>query len=189
MTTNTSSANMANDLSKGVLTEETAWLRSTRKCMFVFWQGLRTLGLLDCSGPVHWHAARRVAQLRHEQRKSSPYVFMSPSRYGRIQKVREQGKWTVQNGICPVNNFTRQWQDIFAPAGIEQGAFHDLRCTCLTRWFENGLSEYDVMELAGHSDFATTHRFYLAVRRDLLDRARRVSEATIRQDFSTHPYF
>ncbi|MFC1781063.1 tyrosine-type recombinase/integrase [Planctomycetota bacterium] len=73
-----------------------------------------------------------------------------------------------------------------AKASIRHGEFHDLRCTCLTRWFENGLSEFDVMKLAGHSDFSTTHRFYLAVRRDLLDRARKASEATMSRDFGTH---
>ena len=39
-------------------------------------------------------------------------------------------------------------------------------------WFANGMSEYDVMTLAGHSNFATTHKFYLAVADDLLGRAR-----------------
>ena len=36
----------------------------------------------------------------------------------------------------------------------------------------NVLTEYDVTQLAGHSDCSTTHRFYLAVRADLTDRAR-----------------
>jgi len=35
------------------------------------------------------------------------------------------------------------------------------------------MSEHDVMVLAGHSNFATTHEFYLAVADDLVDRARR----------------
>ena len=39
-------------------------------------------------------------------------------------------------------------------------------------WFANGMSEYEVMRLAGHSDFATTHKFYLAVADDLVHRAR-----------------
>jgi len=39
-------------------------------------------------------------------------------------------------------------------------------------WFANGMGEYDVMTLAGHSSFATTHRFYLAVSDDLIHRAR-----------------
>jgi len=60
-------------------------------------------------------------------------------------------------------------------AGIENGKFHDLRRTCLTNWFTNGLSEFDVMTMAGHSSFETTRRFYLAIRNDLLDRARLAS--------------
>jgi hypothetical protein len=32
-------------------------------------------------------------------------------------------------------------------------------------------AEYDAIQLAGHSEFPTTHRFYLAVRSDLIDRA------------------
>jgi len=33
--------------------------------------------------------------------------------------------------------------------------------------FRQELSEYDIMTPAGHSDFATTHRFYLTVADDL----------------------
>ena len=66
---------------------------------------------------------------------------------------------------------------ILAHANIDQGEFHDLRRTCLTKWLTNGLSEYDVMNLAGHAEFETTRRFYLAVREDLLQRARAVSAA------------
>jgi hypothetical protein len=39
-------------------------------------------------------------------------------------------------------------------------------------WLANGMSEYDVMVLAGHSSFATTHKFYLVVADDLVGRAR-----------------
>jgi hypothetical protein len=34
------------------------------------------------------------------------------------------------------------------------------------------MSEYEVMRLAGHSDFTTTHKFYLTVADGLVDRAR-----------------
>lgn len=48
-------------------------------------------------------------------------------------------------------------------------------------WFANGMSEYEVMRLAGHSDFATTHKFYLAVADGLVDRARVAVAKGLRQ--------
>jgi hypothetical protein len=49
--------------------------------------------------------------------------------------------------------------------------FHGLRRTCLSNWLRNGMREYEVMALAGHSNFETTHKFYVAISQDLLDRA------------------
>jgi integrase len=120
------------------------------------------------------------------QPEGYPYVFVTPGRYERIQQNREQGKWTVRHGRCPVNNFTRQFKSILACANIDEGEFHDLRRTCLTRWLSNGLSEYDVMTLAGHAKFETTRQFYIAVREDLLDRARAVSTEAMDGDFVAH---
>jgi len=110
---------------------------------------------------------RRTARMRLH-----PYVFLSASRYQAIEKRRDAGRWTLSYGRCPVNNFDRGFDRILKRAQIEEGEFHDLRRTCLSRWLTNGLTEYDVMQLAGHSEFSTTHRFYLAVRSDLIDRAR-----------------
>jgi hypothetical protein len=42
------------------------------------------------------------------------------------------------------------------------------------------------MKLAGHSDFSTTHKFYLRVRQDLVEKAR---AAAMVNDFGTRPYF
>jgi integrase len=106
-----------------------------------------------------------------------PYVFVPPVRFDRIQERRRQGTWTVEDGRCPLNNFSLQFNKIREKAGIEDGTFHDLRRTCLSRWLANGLSEYEVMKLAGHASFDTTHTFYLSVREDLLDRARVISES------------
>ena len=52
-------------------------------------------------------------------------------------------------------------------ASVRIRRFHDFRNTALTNWLANGMSEYDVMKLAGHADFKTTHQFYLAVSDDL----------------------
>ena len=52
------------------------------------------------------------------------------------------------------------------------------------------MSEYDVMVLAGHSSFATTHKFYLAVADDFVRRARVATTQGLRQKlvrFGTQP--
>ncbi len=136
--------------------------------------------------PLTKEVALLLAQLRKEQPKSNPYVFVPVDRYYHIQRVREQGKWTVRHGICPINNFNRHFNRILSHAEIEQHEFHDLRRTCLTRWFAKGLREYDVMNLAGHAEFETTRRFYLAVREDLLQRARLASAEALGRDFVAH---
>ena len=117
-----------------------------------------------------------------DQPEGYPYAFEPPKRYDFIQRLRLDGKWTVEGGKCPVNNFKRGYDRILARAGVE-GQFHDLRRTCLTRWLMNGLTEYDVMNLAGHADFETTRRFYLSVRRDLLERARTVNAKMMPAEF------
>jgi integrase len=136
--------------------------------------------------PLTNDAARELIEHQVAQPEGYPYVFVSVPRYERIQERRRQGRWTLSDGRCPVNNFTRHFEKLQARANVDQGEFHDLRRTCITRWFENGLSEFEVMKLAGHSDFQTTHRFYLAIRRDLVDRARRASDAAMRAELGTN---
>ena len=125
----------------------------------------RTLPLTDALTAL-------LADRQAEQRVGCPYVVLPPWRYERLQQRRTTGPLPERDRKCPLNNFTKHWQEIMAAAKIEGGEFYDLRRTTLTEWLANGLSEYEVMRLAGHSDFQTTHRFYLAVRRDLIDRAR-----------------
>jgi len=53
------------------------------------------------------------------------------------------------------------------------------------------MSEHDVMVLAGHASFATTHKFYLAVADDLVYRARVATAQGMRQKlvrFGTPPF-
>ena len=115
------------------------------------------------------------AQYQAEQPEGYPYVFIPTRRYDFIQQLRAEDRWTVDDGVSPINNFDDTFKKILNKAGIENGTFHDLRRTCLTNWFANGLSEYEVMHLAGHACFTTTHTFYLAVREDLIERGRAAS--------------
>ena len=134
--------------------------------------------------PLTENVVNLLAGMQAAQPEGYPYVFLPTCRYDHIQCRRQQGDWTIQHGVCPVNNFTRHFQKILLKAGIAQGEFHDFRRTCLTQWLTNGLSEYDVMQLAGHSDFETTRRFYLAVSQDLVQRARAVCLTNL--NFGSH---
>lgn len=117
------------------------------------------------------------------QPEGYPYVFVPVVRYDRIQTLRQRRKWTFSDSRMKiVNNFSRQFREILNRASIGKGQFHDLRRTALTNWFAGGINERDVMILAGHSSFTTTHTFYLAVADDLTDRARVVSEQSVNPD-------
>lgn len=106
-----------------------------------------------------------------------PYVFVPPARYDWIkQRLRAHGKWTYSDSrLKVVNNFSRQFSQILYRARVKKGSFHDLRKTAICNWLAEGLKEYEVMRLAGHADFKTTHKFYLAVADDLKDRTRKVT--------------
>ena len=41
--------------------------------------------------------------------------------------------------------------------------------------FARGLTEFEVMTIAGHSSFETTHKFYLAINNDYLVKAKRAN--------------
>jgi integrase len=112
-----------------------------------------------------------------------PYVFVPTARYDYIQNVlRPKGKWTLTDSrLKVVNNLRLQFNKILRRAGIKNGTFHDFRRTAISMWFANGMSEHDVMVLAGHASFATTHEFYLAVADDLVTRARAATEQGLRQ--------
>lgn len=139
----------------------------------------RTLPLTD-------EVVRLLVEHHEKQPENYVYVFVPPRRYDHVQNRRQKTKWTTEDGKCPVNNFKRKFDRILKRASIDEGQFHDLRRTCMTRWFANGLTEFDVMKLAGHSDFTTTHRFYLAVRHDLVEKARVAAAAAMTNDFGAH---
>jgi integrase len=151
----------------------------------------------DTAQTWEWHIKdyeRRALQLTeevvlklsdHQSRhpEGYPYVFVPPHRYERIQELRKQGKWTLcdsrQNLI---HNFHRDFEKIQIRAGLKKlRRFHDLRSTAISNWFANGMKEFEVMSLAGHSEFRTTHQFYLAVADDLVDRARQATTQAMSQ--------
>lgn len=123
--------------------------------------------------PLTEEAVVLLAEHQAGRPSGYPYVFVPPARYDKIQRLRGRDKWSVSDSrLKVINNFGRQFGKILKRAAVREGQFHDLRRTALNSWFANGMSEYDVMTLAGHSSFSTTHKFYLAVAGDLTDRAR-----------------
>ena len=118
-----------------------------------------------------------------QQSEGYPYVFVPTARYDYIQNVlRPKGKWTLTDSrLKVVNNLRRQFNTILRKAGVKKGTIHDIRRTAISMWFANGMSEHDVMVLAGHASFATTHKFYLAVSDDLIQRSRIATAQGLRQ--------
>ena len=133
--------------------------------------------------PLTKDVVQMLADHQTQQPEGHPYVFVPPVKYDHIQQLRKQGKWSLRDArLKVVNNFSRKFDKILKMASVSKRKFHCLRNTALTNWFANGMSEHDVMTLAGHSSFATTHAFYLAVADDLVDRARKAAEASLDLD-------
>jgi len=144
--------------------------------------------------PLTEEIVQMLVDHQAQQPEGYPYVFVPTARYDHIQNVlRPKGKWTLSDSrLKVVNNFKRNFDQILTRAGVKMGTFHDIRRTAISMWFANGMSEYDVMTLAGHSSFTTTHKFYLAVADDLIHRARAATAQGLCQKlgrFGTRAFF
>jgi integrase len=133
--------------------------------------------------PLTAGLVRRLAEHQMFQPEGCLYIFIPMARYKHIQEYRQTGQWDVEKGRSPLSKFCHHFNKIRDLAGIRSGTFHDLRRTCLSNWIVQGLNLHEVKELAGHASIETTERFYLAVRKDVLDRARAASEASGKGQF------
>jgi len=133
--------------------------------------------------PLTAELIRLLVEHQMSQSEGCPYIFVPMARYKHIQEYRRAGQWDVEKGRSPMSKFCHQFNKIRDLAGIHTGTFHDLRRTCLSNWIIRGLSLHEVKELAGHASIETTGRFYLAVRKDVLDRARAASETSHKGEF------
>jgi len=126
--------------------------------------------------PLTGELVQMLAEHQGCQPEGYPYVFIPPARYDHIQQLRAKGLWKYRDAtIRAVARFNKVFSAILERAGIARGEFHDLRRTAICNWFREGLSELEVMKLAGHTSFETTHRYYLKVRDDSVARARKAS--------------
>jgi integrase len=127
--------------------------------------------------PLTEKVTQILANLQANHPEGYPYVLIPPVRYDRIQTLRKLGKWDMVSArLKIVNNFTRQFNEILELANIKHGTFHDLRRTALSNLIAQGLSEYNVMKVAGHAKFSTTHEFYLEVTGDIIEQTRQATE-------------
>lgn len=126
--------------------------------------------------PISRQTSQLLIDLQTKCPTGYPYVFVPNERYNHIQnKLRAKGKWSFSSSRLKVfNNFYKHFGAILKRAGVKKGKFHDLRATALSNWFAEGMSEYKVMRLAGHSNFETTRQFYLSIKDDYLNKARDV---------------
>ena len=95
----------------------------------------------------------------------------------RIQARQKAGEWTLEHGKCPVTNFYPQFTGIRDRAGVKKGSFYDLRKTGISQWLNSGLEPHEVTEMAGHSCFETTWKFYVSIRKNVLNKARAISDS------------
>jgi integrase len=134
--------------------------------------------------PLKEDVSYLLAALQNRRPEGYPYVFVPPKRYDHIQQqLRPRDRWSLSGARNKViHNFTWQFYKMLLKTNVDKGTFHDIRRTAITNWLRQGLSEYDVMTIAGHSNFETTHQFYLAVATDLVARARQVQANVLRQN-------
>ena len=76
---------------------------------------------------------------------------------GELRRIRE-----ISPGekVFPFDNFKRSWNTAKRIAGIDDLHFHDLRRTAITRWQQYGFPLALAGKLAGHTQLATTMKYY-----------------------------
>ena len=109
--------------------------------------------------------------------KNESILYMSDRVYRILQRRYGQKvtKYVFSNKKGgPRNHSTIAVRKAFARAGLTDCTIHTLRHTHATRLIQNGLSIYEVKEILGHSDIATTMRYSHLELRDISSKARDV---------------
>ena len=136
--------------------------------------------------PLVDEVADLLTELQVALPDGQPYLLLPPDRYRHLMELKAQGKLIDRVAKCPDGNPRRNWLVICSRAGVEGATFQDLRATCITEWFEQGLMPHEVQKLAGHSSIETTMKYYVGYRQGLIDRARDASQAALMPKTVTH---
>ncbi len=97
-----------------------------------------------------------------------PIHTWCPKRRERLPKgkqIKRQNTW-------------RDFQVIRRKAGVPNCSLHDLRKSYCTN-LAGSIPMHVVQELAGHSDIRTTRQYYVKVRPELLEKARRAVDTLV----------
>jgi len=113
--------------------------------------------------PMPDETIQLLANIQAESKEGFPYVFISPQRFAHIKERIRADRWNGKSEI--VNNMWKNFKRFCQEAGILRCTLHDLRRSAITNWAQS-LPIQVVQQLAGHSDIATTRKYYLAVRPD-----------------------
>ncbi len=132
--------------------------------------------------PLVEDAAKLLIHLQEQMPEKQPYFFLTPERYQYLLHLNADGNLIDRVAKCPDNNFRRNWLHLCKKAGIDDLTFHDLRATCITEWLEQGIMPHEVQKLAGHSSIETTMKYYVGIRDEMIDRARKASSAALGDD-------
>jgi len=125
----------------------------------------RTLPLTDDLSTMY-------CSLLAELPSGQPYLLLEEKRYWTLRQRLRLGKLTDRNRLCPDESFSRGFIQTRNRAKIQDGTYHDLRRTCLTNWSYH-LPPKELQKLAGHADIETTMRYYLGIRADVIDLAKK----------------
>jgi len=106
-------------------------------------------------------SSQLLVNIQAQAMEGHPYVFVSPKRLEQIKERRKIGMWNPRSEL--INNLTRDFNVIHSRANVAECTIHDLRRSAITNWAES-LPIQVVQTLAGHTNIATTKKYYLAVR-------------------------
>jgi len=111
--------------------------------------------------PISDESFQLLVDIQAQAPESHAYVFVTPKRLELIKERRKIGKWNPRFEL--VNNLTRDSNLIRSRANVTNCTIHDLRRSAITNWAQR-LPIQVVQTLTGHSNIATTRKYYLAVR-------------------------
>jgi len=126
--------------------------------------------------PMSDETAKMLIDIEVAAEEGFPYIFLSQTRFQIVKRRVEAGRWNPKCDL--INNVIRDFDVVRCRAGVSKCTLQDLRRSAITNWAAR-LPIHVVQQLAGHSDIATTRKYYLAVRHEDVISAKEVLNETL----------